>query len=204
MNNSCKILWLTILTIIVVFLQPYLIDVNSLYLNSYSSQLDENSINSIINSYNRYHLFSYPLTIVMLLVKLSLISLLFYAGIYMKKIDVSCKSMLTVILNSEYILIAGSIISILFISLTNSHPTITDLYTPPFSVLALFKSSEVEPWLRYPFSLLNIFEVFYWVALIVQWKKLTGKTYGESFDFIGSTYGLGLLLWVLVVVFFTI
>lgn len=165
----------------------------------YSNQMDASRIENYIDYLNRFKYIEYVLSIVIMLLQMLLVSISIKIGCLFKNYKINTKHIFQLSINSQFIVVFYFFISSLYLYFSNDYTS-----TPPFSVLALFKPTEIEPWLRYPFSLLNIFEVFYWVALIVQWKKLTGKTYGESFDFIGSTYGLGLLLWVLVVVFFTI
>lgn len=199
-----KYILLCIFTIATIFLNNVIFDSRELIYSSLADQLDETRIKAMISLQEKIHCLSYFILPVMLILKLLLFSTILYIGIQLGKKKESFRSILLIVLNAEFITLIGIICSILYFWISGNYHTFADLSTPPFSVLALFNPSEVEPWLRYPFSLLNIFEVFYWVALIVQWKKLTGKTYGESFDFIGSTYGLGLLLWVLVVIFFTI
>lgn len=187
-----------------IFISNLLLNTEELLYDKLIGNLDENRVKQIMEIYKKQRFLSYFVLPIILLVKFFAISSLLYIGIIFHANKTIFKSLFTIVMNSEFITIAGSFCVILYIWLTGGYSNYTESQSLPFSVLALFNSSEIEPWLIYPFSVLNIFEVFYWVALIVQWKKLTGKTYGESFDFIGSTYGLGLLLWVLVVVFFTI
>lgn len=204
MSRKFNVSIIILISIFAFYLRDYLLDFNEIIYNTYKDNYEIYRLQYIIEKYNQMHIYSYFITPIITLFKIFIVSLILYIGALCNKIEVSYSTSFDIALNSEYFLLSGTLASILYYWITNSYLNLESVSINPFSFFSLFKIDEVEPWLRYPFSLLNIFEVFYWVALIVQWKKLTGKTYGESFDFIGSTYGLGLLLWVLVVIFFTI
>lgn len=193
-----------LLNLLLLFLGDWVIDKNELIYQSLIGQLEEAKINGIVNYYSTIQRWLYIFLPLIIIVKVSLVYLLLYIGMYVKGYKHSATSIMAIVLKAQYVVVVGAFITIFYFWFTGNYHTLEDLSNAPFSALSLFHPSEVEPWLRYPLSLLNIFEIFYWVALIVQWKKLAGKTYGESFDFVASTYGLGLLFWVLVVVFFTI
>lgn len=193
-----------IINYILLLVGSLAIDTRDLIYQSLVGQLEESRISFSIDFYNRMQLWLYVFIPLIVFVKVSLVYLLIYVGMQLKGYKYSGKSLMAIALNAQYVMVTGGFITILYFWITGNYQRIEDLSITPFSVLALFNPSEVEPWLKYPLSLLNIFEIFYWVALIVHWKKLSGKSYGESFDFIASTYGLGMLLWLLVVIFFTI
>ncbi|WP_047451174.1 hypothetical protein [Alistipes sp. ZOR0009] len=196
--------YVCILSIFLIFISDILIDKKILIYQSFIGQFDETRVNTIVDLYQRMQVWQYFIIPILLLMKIFLLLIPLYLGVILKSYKVHAKQLIYIIIKSQYIVVVNGFITILYFWITKKYHTISDLSIIPFSALSLFKPNEVEPWLVYPLSILSLFEVFYWVALIIQWKKLTGKSYGESFDFIGSTYGLGLLLWVLVVIFFTI
>jgi len=68
----------------------------------------------------------------------------------------------------------------------------------------------LEPWFIYPLQVLNLFELAYWFVLAYFIGKLafTEKDKGKPMDLglkiVASSYGSALLLWVVVVMFFTL
>ncbi|MFN7839937.1 MAG: hypothetical protein ACK5QG_18395, partial [Bacteroidota bacterium] len=59
-------------------------------------------------------------------------------------------------------------------------------------------------WLVYPIQLLNVFELLYWIALAWQLQEVLEKPFAESLGFVAKTYGVGLAVWVVVVMFLTV
>ena len=74
----------------------------------------------------------------------------------------------------------------------------------PLSAANLFAPGELEPWWLYPFQLINVFEIVYFLVLAILLGKSLNITTGKAGEFVLKGYGTGLLLWVLVVVFITL
>lgn len=71
-------------------------------------------------------------------------------------------------------------------------------------MINFFSHSELEPWLVYPIQLLNVFELLYWAVLAWQLQEVLKKSFPESLGFVMKTYGVGLTVWVVVVMFLTV
>ena len=85
------------------------------------------------------------------------------------------------------------------------------LYSPdsagelyPLSLLGTFGSENIVTWLHYPLQTLNLFEVFY--ILLISWllSKQWKPDFVESINIVLPSYGIGLLLWMVLVVFLTL
>ena len=71
--------------------------------------------------------------------------------------------------------------------------------------------ASVDPIFIYPLSLLNLFELGYFIALAWMIKELLKEEQpemyfgmGKSLQLVGVSYGSGLLLWVIIVMFITL
>ncbi len=53
-------------------------------------------------------------------------------------------------------------------------------------------------------QLVNLFEIAYWLLLADLLKKIINRPFWKSFEFVLSTYGVGLLIWTVFVVFLTL
>ena len=82
--------------------------------------------------------------------------------------------------------------------------TFNDLQVQPLSLSNFFDKNSLETFYQYPLSVLNVFEVLY--VLVLAWiiSDLIGKSFFNSFRVVATSYGVGLLLWVLFVMFMNI
>jgi hypothetical protein len=89
--------------------------------------------------------------------------------------------------------------------------TLEDLqYFYPLSALNIVGYKGLDAWLIYPLQVLNLFELAYWlllsyfVGMLAFIEKYKGKPMDLGFKIVASSYGSALLLWVVVVMFFTL
>lgn len=74
----------------------------------------------------------------------------------------------------------------------------------PLSVIGLMDKQMIHNWMVYPLQTINLFELTYWFALAGSLKNVLTRDLAGSLGFVASTYGVGLLLWVVFVMFLTI
>jgi hypothetical protein len=74
----------------------------------------------------------------------------------------------------------------------------------PFSLLSFFEVKNVVQWLHYPLQTINLFEVAY--VLCISWllSKQWKPNFVESLNIVIPSYGIGLLIWMVLVVFLTL
>jgi hypothetical protein len=83
--------------------------------------------------------------------------------------------------------------------------TLEDLqYFMPGSLLNLFNPKEIEPWLVYPLQSINVLEVAFWFALAYELKEFFNEDFGKAFGTVMASYGSGLVIWIVFVVFLTL
>ena len=77
--------------------------------------------------------------------------------------------------------------------------------------MELFNAKSIDPLFVYPLSLLNVFELGYFLVLawllvgvINEASEERPVKFGQSLKLVTALYGSGLLLWVLVVMFITL
>ncbi|MCF8359008.1 MAG: hypothetical protein K9H26_09640 [Prolixibacteraceae bacterium] len=74
----------------------------------------------------------------------------------------------------------------------------------PFTLFSLLDVNNIPEYLHYPLSLISIPEAIYWVVLALLLKPLISGSFLKRIGFIAKTYGIGLLIWVSIVVFVTL
>jgi hypothetical protein len=104
--------------------------------------------------------------------------------------------------NAEFIFVIPGIIKLFWFSFLDVNYTLQDLqYFSPLSVLNLMNQSQVEPVFLYPLQLLNLFEVAYWFVIAYELKPVLNNSFSYRLGFLAKTYGTGLLVWVIFVMF---
>lgn len=67
--------------------------------------------------------------------------------------------------------------------------------------LLFLGGNTIEPWVRMPLAAVNVFEVLYWIVMALCIRKLCGTKIGRSFKFVMSSYGVGYLFYVALLMF---
>ena len=69
------------------------------------------------------------------------------------------------------------------------------------SLMSLFKGGDIEPWLASLLQTINVFEALYCTSLCWVMALQSNRSLGESARFVLPAYGMGLLLWLSIVMF---
>lgn len=72
------------------------------------------------------------------------------------------------------------------------------------SLAGLANVESIESWILMIMGAFNLFELLYWMLLSLFVSAIIKRKFVESFSFILSTYGLGFLLYLLMMVFITL
>jgi hypothetical protein len=120
-------------------------------------------------------------------------------------IETGFKKFFSAAITGEFVFLIPSFIKLLWFGFIKTNYTLQDLqYFSPLSAIGLFNPTELDPWFVYPIQLLNLFEVLYWVVLAYQLKPVLNEDFSGSLGFVGRTYGVGLVIWVILVMFLTV
>lgn len=190
---------------LLIFINNWFLISNELYYDSLGEQLSFEKINELINFNKKWGWIVYPVTPVLYLLKFLLVVICFFTGSLVLGIEVKTKTFFKIVLIGEFVFLLPIIVKLFWFSIFKTDYNLEDLqYFSPFSALSLFNPKEVEPWLIYPFQLLNVFELLYWFILAYLLKDVINKTFSQSLGFVASTYGVGLFIWIVFVTFLTV
>ena len=188
-----------------VFLSNYLLVSDDLYYSSLGEQLSYERIEEMLAQGRKYEWLGYVILPVITLLKLSLVGSCLSIGVFFATNKFSFKSAFGVALVAEFVFLIPTILKILWFAFIQTNYTLKDLqFFYPLSVLNFFDASIIESWLVYPFQLLNVFEVVYWLVLAKGVQKIIQKDFTPSFEIVLASYGAGLVLWVAIVMFITV
>ena len=145
---------------------------------------------------------SYAFLPILVFVKILFVVICFSIGCLFLNIENGFKKFFSIATNAEFLFVVPAVIKLLWFSFIKTSYTLQDLqYFSPLSLVNFFNPIGLNPWLIYPLQLLNAFELLYWVVLAYQLKEVLGESFSNSLGFVAKTYGTGLFIWVILVMF---
>lgn len=197
--------------LIVVFIEKSL-DIDKLYYLTLKEKLNQMQLDFAIDFRRKWQWASYFFIPLLALLKINLISSVLYVGTFFySKTKITFKQLFSVVVKAEFVFLGVGVLKIVWFYFFQTNYTLEDLqYFYPLSALNIVGYKGLEVWFVYPFQVLNLFELAYWLILAYFIGKLafTAKDKGKPMDLglkiVASSYGSALLLWVVVVMFFTL
>lgn len=178
---------------------------DSLYFDFLSEKLSHERIANILASNKKWKWVQYVFLPCYTLIKCSFISSILYIGGFFLKSRPGFGNLFGCATIAEFVFFVPVLIKVIWFGIFQRNYGLEDLnFFAPLSVLSLFNHEQIDPLLVYPFQLLNLFEISYWVVLAQQVGVLIDKDMPSSLGFVARTYGLGLLLWVIFMMFLTV
>ena len=125
--------------------------------------------------------------------------------IFLNNIKTDFKEVLNIILKVEFVFLSIPIIKLIWFYFFQTNYTLEDIqYFYPLSALNIIGYKGLESWLIYPLQTLNVFELAYIIILSYQIGTVTKTNADTGLKIVGSSYIPALLLWVTIVMFFTL
>ena len=189
-----------------------LLNFDSLYFNSLAEKFSQNKIKEIIDFQKKWQWVSYAIIPLFLLIKATIIASILYVGAFFySKAKVTFKQLFNAVVKAEFVFLGVGVAKIFWFYFFQTSYTLEDLqYFYPLSALNIVGYEGLDAWFIYPLQVLNLFELGYWLLLSYFIGKLAftekdkGKPMDLGFKIVASSYGSALLLWVVVIMFFTL
>lgn len=117
----------------------------------------------------------------------------------------SFKALWEIAIKAEFIFLLVSVCKLIWFYFFQTNFILEDIqYFYPLSSLNILDYHLLDPWLIYPLQTLNFFEFAYIILLSFQIGNLTKTNTDTGLKIVASSYVPALLLWVTVVMFFTL
>jgi hypothetical protein len=205
LKNSSYFLILVFLSIVLAELYQIILNVDGLFISSLAEQFSYEQISKAANSQKKWEWISYLFIPVLSLLKISIISAILDMGCFFFEREIKYKKLFNIVLKAEFIFLLVIIFKTTWFYFFKSDYTFDNLqYFYPLSALNIIGYQGLETWLIYPFQVLNLFEVAYWFILAYLIGKEINDTTDKGFSIVASSYGVGLLIWVVGVMFLTL
>lgn len=182
-----------------------------LYFQSYGNQLSRTSIEKVIDYSNKWQWLGYIILPIIILLKIFYTSIFLYMGVFFSDLIVKFTKLFNLVVIAHFIYVLSNLVKLIILIFFKEVSTLEDLQFTPLSIMELLDYETVDPLFIYPLSLLNIFELLYFLVLawlligvINEANEERPVNFGKSLQLVTASYGSGLLLWVLVVMFITL
>jgi hypothetical protein len=202
-SNKIKFFIILVLcNVFVYYLNQRFILTNRLYYNSLIQQLSIERIDFMIEESKKWQfltLFSIPLVLV---IKICFTAFCLYVGLSFSGTSNSFKEVFNIALKAEATFIVANIIRLTINLMTQRVSNFNDLNYYPLSLISITGTENIYTWLVYPLQTLNLFELFYWLALAKGLEIVTSKGFSSMLLLVLYSYVTGLIIWIMLVMLF--
>ncbi|MBC3757255.1 hypothetical protein H7U19_02485 [Hyunsoonleella sp. SJ7] len=197
-------------TIVFLFLffgiySDYIIGTKEMVNELFLEKLTQSQSQEFLESQKKWKYLSYVAVPFLLLIKTSVISVILHAGCFFFERDLSYKKLFNIVVKAEFVFLLVIVFKTLWFYVFQQDYTLEDLrYFYPLSAINIFGYDDLQPWFVYPLQVLNLFEFAYWIILAYLLGKAINENTDKGLTIVASSYGIGLLIWVVAVMFFTL
>lgn len=196
---------LILCTLILSYLSKFFLKIDDLIIYSLAEQLTHEQINEIIDLQQKWQWLGYIVLTLLLLLKTSIIAAILDVGCFFYGKEIKYKKLFNIVVKAEFIFLLVIVFKTAWFYFFQTNYTLEDLqFFYPLSALNIIGYKGLQPWFIYPFQVLNLFELAYWVILAYLIGKELKENTDKGFSIVASSYGIGLLIWVVSVMFFTL
>lgn len=211
MSKYKVIILFFILSFLLPFLHNYLLNIDEMQIKEASKILTKTQINKILIQGSNNEYLNFIIIPTSILIKIFTVSFVVYLGTFLFNLKTSFKKLLSLVIKLEYVFLLPILYEIIYFKFINTTASLNDIqYFYPLSALNIVGYQGLDAWFIYPLQVLNLFELAYWLLLsyfignLAFTEKDEGKPMVLGFKIVASSYGSALLLWVAVVMFFTL
>lgn len=154
----------------------------------------------LLERYQRMRWVSFLLVPILLALRLSLVSLCLFIGsfFFTETNGRKFKDWWGVAMIAQAVMLAYSVI-LCVVNIAFGANMAMDVTT--YTSLLFLGGENIEPWVRMPLAAVNVFEILYWIVMALCVGKLCGTKFWRSFKFVMSSYGVGYLFYIALLMF---
>jgi len=197
--------------IISAFSIQYLFIEDYLYYQTFGEQITSDQIAKMLQISKKYYWLGYVFVPFIILIRVFFTSIFLYIGIFFTNLKIEFSKLFKVALFADFIFVLSGLAKLIILIFFKEVSTLEDLQFTPLSVMEFLDYSKVDPLFIYPLSLINVFELLYFLVLawllvgvIKEVNEERSVNFGKSLKLVTASYGSGLLLWVVFVMFISL
>lgn len=190
--------------VLLTFLANRYVYTPEFYYSLFHNTLDSDRIDHLIDQNHKFQWTSYFVQPLFLLLRCGIFASVLFAGLLLSKESLSFSKCLKIVIIADGMALIVTLIRTAWFVLRPSSSALEFQTFYPLSIIQLLDIQKIPKYLIYPLQQINLFEVCYWILLAFGIKSLTNRKWGSSFSMVAATYGISMLIWILVVVFITL
>jgi len=202
---------LSALGILLTFAVQYLFFTDTLLHQTFGGQLAFERVSAMVSLSKKWQWVGYVAIPVVVLLRVFYTSVFIYTGLYFADIATGFGRIFKVALWADSVFVLSGVAKLVILLFFKEVSTLHDLQFQPLSVLELTDQATIDAIFIYPLSLLNLFELGYFIVLAWLLRDMLNAEqpeirvrFGNTIRLVTLSYGSGLLLWVIVVMFISI
>lgn len=195
---------LVLFFVILSFIMNEFLIKDELYYRTLGEQLARERIEAFLDLKNKWDWIAYFLIPLMLSIKLLFVAVCLETGSVIQGYKTSYKNMIHIAMFGEVVFFLSQLIKTVVVAIAKIDH-LDELQTiASFSLLSVIDVENVDAWFIYPLKTLNLYEVLYCLVLAFLLKIYLDQEYSKMLKFVLSTYGIGLLVVILVTMFINV
>lgn len=202
MKNYLLFLFLVFYTIILGLILEEFLQINQMAMSNLAEQFTKEQLEKALDLQTRWKWISYGIIPLIYLIKTNLIATVISLGCFLYNYEIEYKKVLNIVLKSEFVFLLAIFAKGAWFYFFQTDFSLEDFQNfYPLSLITLVDYHQLDPWLFYPFQTVNLFELSYILLLTYFLKKALNIKFSDSFLLIAISYGVGLMLWITLVMF---
>lgn len=204
-NNLILFSFLTLLVLVFNYSLKHLLSINELIVNELMNKIEINQFESILDFQRKWQWIIYAITPLLLLLKVTIITLVLDIGCFFFNTKIKFGRLFNIVVKAEFIFLLVIVFKTIWFYFFQTDYTFEDIqYFYPLSAINIVGYKDLQDWLIYPFQVLNLFEIAYWFILAFLIGRELKLGIDKGLSIVLSSYGVGLFVWVVGVVFLTL
>ena len=202
---------LILLSALFTFADKVFFFTDSFYYNSLAGQYELYRIREALELLRKWEWVIYAVIPFTILTRVFYTSAFLYIGVFFTQLKISFAKLFKITLLADFVYILAAAARLIVFLFFRDISGIEDVAVKPFSVLDLLDNQAIDPLFIAPLRLLNIFELLYFLVLAMllipvlhEFNPGEKLSYAKSLSLVAASYGSGLLLWTVFVMFFTL
>lgn len=205
MKNKKNLFLYVFLVIGIQIISNRLLEYDTILSNSLSDQLTQEQLLDYLRLRKDLEWVGYIVMPIILFIKLSLIAAIIDVGCFFFEKEIKYKKLFNIVVKAEFVFLGVIVLKTGWFLFFMPNYTLEDLqYFYPLSLINLIDYREYKTWFIYPLQIVNLFEIVYWFLLANLLGKSLKLSTEKSLTIIASSYGVGLFIWIIAVMFFTL
>lgn len=208
MKNKKNLLLYVLLNSLFIGLPVFsnkLLDFDAILSNSLSYELTQDQLIDYFKLKKDLDWTRYLIMPIILFIKLCLIAGILDIGCFFFEKEIKYNQLFHLVVKAEFVFLGVIVFKTGWFFFFEQNYTLEDLqYFYPLSLINLVDYREYKTWFIYPLQIINLFEIVYWFVLANLLGKSLKFSTEKSLTIIASSYGIGLLIWIIAVMFFTL